>query len=135
MRERAKAVWVFAPVAVKNLLATIVSCYENLFIMCDGNLHGVGVNPMTNRIYLSRRRSAAISVILKSRRLILMWIKSEEFSEENPTERTWLPTANAMSVARSYHHEALLLDGRVLIAEGHGGQGEQIDFLTTAELY
>ena len=53
----------------------------------------------------------------------------------DPIAQTWLPTANAMSEARSYHREALLLDGSVLIAGGHGIQGEQIDFLTTAELF
>src|SRR5215469_18042319 len=52
----------------------------------------------------------------------------------DPTRGTFSPTGN-MTAPRWAHTAILLPDGRVLIAGGSGSFGENLPYLTTAEIY
>jgi len=52
----------------------------------------------------------------------------------DPTLGTFSPTGN-MTIPRAAHTAVLLPDGRVLIAGGSSGFGENVPYLTTAEIY
>ena len=52
----------------------------------------------------------------------------------DPTRGTFSPTGN-MTAPRAAHSAILLPDGRVLIAGGSSSLGENVPWLTTAEIY